>query len=68
MDNIIEKGGRNIEVVTNEIKSLVSSAQSVMLGYAVEIGRRRKTFYPTASGERGSAKRLNFRRVRQTIL
>lgn len=40
MDNIIEKGGRNIEVVTNEIKSLVSSAQSVMLGYAVEIGRR----------------------------
>ena len=64
MDNIIEKGGRNIEVVTNEIKSLVSSAQSVMLGAL----RRRKTFYPTASGERGSAKRLNFRRVRQTIL
>ena len=44
MDNIIEKGERSIEVVTDEIKSLVSSAQSVMLGYAVEIGRSARLF------------------------
>ena len=40
MDNGIVEKARSIEVVTDEIKSLVSSAQSVMLGYAVEIGRR----------------------------
>lgn len=42
MDNKPVKSERDIETVTSEIRSLVASAQSVVLGYVVEIGRRLK--------------------------